>query len=182
MERGVLVERPISPQLIVVGSILRQNPTQLRFTQFFGPEDIAGLSAAFPCGPVTRLNLRVVRFAEIGRCEQSYTDADARSAHTHLPGASKSSAPDSRVPEGPGRTCHWLATVQRCVEPPALGGSTILVASVGGPALVMLRARRHLLEGVGGVVHDNERPRLCLAVGPALAVRGFEDFEVSAGS
>jgi hypothetical protein len=25
MERGVLVERPISPQLIVVGSILRQN-------------------------------------------------------------------------------------------------------------------------------------------------------------
>jgi hypothetical protein len=29
---------------------------------------------------------------------------------------------------------------------------------------VMLRARRHLLEGVGGVVHDNERPRLCLAV------------------
>jgi hypothetical protein len=68
------------------------------------------------------------------------------------------------VPEGPGRTCHWLATVQRCVEPPTLGGSTILVASVGGPALVMLRARRHLLEGVGGVVHDNERPRLCLAV------------------
>jgi len=50
------------------------------------------------------------------------------------------------------------------VEPPVLGGSTILVASVGGPALVMLRARRHLLEGVGGVVHDNERPRLCLAV------------------
>src|SRR5689334_25254814 len=82
MERGVLVEKPISPQLIVVGSILRQNSTQLRFTQFFGP-DIAGLSAAFPCGPVTRLNLRVVRFAEIGRCEQSYTDADARSAHTH---------------------------------------------------------------------------------------------------
>jgi ISXO2-like transposase domain len=34
-----------------------------------------------------------------------------------------------------------------------------LVASVGGPALVMLRARRHLLEGVGGVVHDNERVR-----------------------
>jgi hypothetical protein len=32
-----------------------------------------------------------------------------------------------------------------------------LVASVGGPALVMLRARRHFLEGVGGVVHDNER-------------------------
>jgi hypothetical protein len=31
MERGVLVERPISPQLIVVGSILRQNSTQLRF-------------------------------------------------------------------------------------------------------------------------------------------------------
>ena len=29
------------------------------------------LSAAFPCGPVTH----VVRFAEIGRCEQSYTDA-----------------------------------------------------------------------------------------------------------
>jgi hypothetical protein len=33
MERGVLVERPISPQLIVVGSILRQNSTQLRFTK-----------------------------------------------------------------------------------------------------------------------------------------------------
>jgi hypothetical protein len=29
---------------------------------------------------------------------------------------------------------------------------------------MMLRARRHFLEGVGGVVHDNERPRLCLAV------------------
>src|SRR5438876_3711481 len=33
MERGVLVERPISPQLIVVGSILRQNSTQVRFTK-----------------------------------------------------------------------------------------------------------------------------------------------------
>src|ERR1700730_1620391 len=33
MERGVFVERPMSPQLIVVGSILRQNPTQVRFTQ-----------------------------------------------------------------------------------------------------------------------------------------------------
>ena len=35
MERGVLVERPISPQLIVVvvTSILRQNSTQLRFTK-----------------------------------------------------------------------------------------------------------------------------------------------------
>jgi putative phosphoesterase len=30
MERGLLVERPISPQLIVVGSILRHNSTQLR--------------------------------------------------------------------------------------------------------------------------------------------------------
>ena len=39
-----------------------------------------------------------------------------------------------------------------------------MVASVGGPALVMLRARRHFLEGVGGVVHDNARPRLCLDV------------------
>jgi hypothetical protein len=47
---------------------------------------------------------------------------------------------------------------------PRTRGSTILVVSVGGPALVMLRACRHLLEGVGGVVHDNERPRLCLAV------------------
>ena len=33
MERGVLVEGPMSPQRIVVGSILRQNPTQVRFTQ-----------------------------------------------------------------------------------------------------------------------------------------------------
>jgi|ERR1700730_16942496 hypothetical protein len=33
MERGVFVERPMSPQRIVVGSILRQNPTQVRFTQ-----------------------------------------------------------------------------------------------------------------------------------------------------
>ena len=33
MERGVLVERAISPQLIVVTSILRQNSTQLRFTK-----------------------------------------------------------------------------------------------------------------------------------------------------
>jgi hypothetical protein len=37
MERGVLVERPMSPQLIVVGSILRQNPTQVRFTQNDSP-------------------------------------------------------------------------------------------------------------------------------------------------
>jgi hypothetical protein len=117
---------------------------------------------------VTRLNLRVVRFAEIGRCEQSYTDADARSAHTHQYWALPSHQPPTHECPRALAGSHWLATVQRCVErrvePPALGGSTILVASVGRPALVMLRARRHLLEGVGGVVHDNERPRLCLAV------------------
>jgi len=33
MGRSVFVERPMSPQRIVVGSILRQNPTQVRFTQ-----------------------------------------------------------------------------------------------------------------------------------------------------
>jgi len=51
--------------------------------RFLIPDQRAPRSQRGPCGPVTRLNLRVVRFAEIGRCEQSYTDADARSAHTH---------------------------------------------------------------------------------------------------
>jgi hypothetical protein len=51
--------------------------------RFLSPDQRAPRSQRGPCGPVTRLNLRVVRFAEIGRCEQSYTDADARSAHTH---------------------------------------------------------------------------------------------------
>jgi hypothetical protein len=33
MDRSVLVERPMSPQLVIVGGILRQNPTQVRFAQ-----------------------------------------------------------------------------------------------------------------------------------------------------
>ena len=33
MDRSVFVERPISPQLVVVGGILRQNPAQVRFSQ-----------------------------------------------------------------------------------------------------------------------------------------------------
>jgi len=40
----------------------------------------------------------------------------------------------------------------------------------------MLRARRHLLEGVGGVVHDNERPRLCLAVVIVDKIEGVAAF------
>ena len=31
--RSVLVERPMSPQLIIIGGILRQNPAQVRFAQ-----------------------------------------------------------------------------------------------------------------------------------------------------
>ena len=31
MDRSVLVERPMSPQLVIVGGILRQNPTQVSF-------------------------------------------------------------------------------------------------------------------------------------------------------
>jgi hypothetical protein len=79
---GPLAARAQQPAMPVVG-FLNQGSAKPSTYLAFGPEDIAGLSAAFPCGPVTRLNLRVVRFAEIGRCEQSYTDADARSAHTH---------------------------------------------------------------------------------------------------
>ena len=33
MDRSVFVERPMSPQLVVVGGILRQNPAQVRFAQ-----------------------------------------------------------------------------------------------------------------------------------------------------
>src|SRR5438034_1584237 len=33
IDRSVLVERPMSPQLIIVGGILRQNPAQVRFAQ-----------------------------------------------------------------------------------------------------------------------------------------------------
>ena len=47
------------------------------------PDRMRRIGALTSQGPVTPLNLRVVRFAEIGRREQSYTDADARSAHTH---------------------------------------------------------------------------------------------------
>jgi hypothetical protein len=31
MDRRVLVERPMSPQFIILGGILRQNPAQMRF-------------------------------------------------------------------------------------------------------------------------------------------------------
>src|SRR4051794_37160717 len=55
-------------------------PLVTRAQQLDGVRRIGALTSQ---GPVTPLNLRVVRFAEIGRCEQSYTDADARSAHTH---------------------------------------------------------------------------------------------------
>jgi len=40
----------------------------------------------------------------------------------------------------------------------------------------MLRAGRHLLEGVGGVVHDNEHPRLCLAVVIVDKIEGVAAF------
>jgi len=33
MDRSVFVERPMSPQLVVVGGIPRQNPAQVRFAQ-----------------------------------------------------------------------------------------------------------------------------------------------------
>ena len=33
MDRSVLVERPVGPQLVIVGGILRQNPAQVRFAQ-----------------------------------------------------------------------------------------------------------------------------------------------------
>jgi hypothetical protein len=33
MERSVLVERPMSPQLVIVGGILRQNAAQVPFAQ-----------------------------------------------------------------------------------------------------------------------------------------------------
>src|SRR5438876_8481894 len=33
MDRSVFVERPMSPQLIIIGGILRQNPAQVRFAQ-----------------------------------------------------------------------------------------------------------------------------------------------------
>src|SRR5439155_27176267 len=33
MDRSVFVERPMSPQLVIVGGILRQNPAQVRFAQ-----------------------------------------------------------------------------------------------------------------------------------------------------
>src|SRR2546429_7976759 len=33
MDRRVLVERPMSPQLVIVGGILRQNPAQMLFAQ-----------------------------------------------------------------------------------------------------------------------------------------------------
>jgi hypothetical protein len=33
MDRGVFVKRPMSPQLVVVGGIPRQNPAQVRFAQ-----------------------------------------------------------------------------------------------------------------------------------------------------
>ena len=33
MDRSVLVERPMSPQLIIIDSILRQNPAQVRFAE-----------------------------------------------------------------------------------------------------------------------------------------------------
>jgi hypothetical protein len=33
MDRGILVERPMSPQLVIVGSILRQNSAQMPLAQ-----------------------------------------------------------------------------------------------------------------------------------------------------
>ena len=33
IDRSVLVERPMSPQLIIIGGILRQNPAQVHFAQ-----------------------------------------------------------------------------------------------------------------------------------------------------
>jgi hypothetical protein len=30
-DRSVFVERPMSPQLIIIGGVLRQNPAQVRF-------------------------------------------------------------------------------------------------------------------------------------------------------
>jgi hypothetical protein len=33
MDRSVLVERPMSPQLVIVGGILRQNAAQVPFAQ-----------------------------------------------------------------------------------------------------------------------------------------------------
>ena len=33
MDRSVLVERPMSPQLVIVGGIFRQNPAQVPFAQ-----------------------------------------------------------------------------------------------------------------------------------------------------
>jgi hypothetical protein len=30
-DRNVFVERPMSPQLIIIGGVLRQNPAQVRF-------------------------------------------------------------------------------------------------------------------------------------------------------
>src|SRR5260370_42303787 len=33
IDRSVLVERPMSPQLIIIGGILRQNSAQVRFAQ-----------------------------------------------------------------------------------------------------------------------------------------------------
>jgi hypothetical protein len=52
-----------------------------------------------------------------------------------MPGASKSSAPDFTGARGPWPTCHWLATVQRCVEPPlsVWGLYHFWSSSVGGP-------------------------------------------------
>ena len=34
VDRRILVERPMSPQLIIVSSILRQNPAQMRLAQY----------------------------------------------------------------------------------------------------------------------------------------------------
>jgi hypothetical protein len=62
-----------------------------------------------------------------------------------MPGASKSSAPDFTGARGPWPTCHWLATVQRCVEPPlsVWGLYHFWSSSVGGPrAFAMLRDAR----------------------------------------
>jgi hypothetical protein len=36
MERGVLVERPMSSQLIIVGGICVEDPAQVRFTEYDG--------------------------------------------------------------------------------------------------------------------------------------------------
>jgi hypothetical protein len=61
---------------------------------------------------------------KLGSCEQSYTDADARSAHTHQYRALPSHQPPTHECPRALAGLVWLATVQRCVEPPALGGST----------------------------------------------------------